>query len=94
MKTECKCYILDKNVLTDDEYELLYGIVSSVEPDYPFLIRMKDIHDYFYEVCEINGKELTNGEGKIVKMNYEKEIKFLSGLLDDSQDFEYIIVEI
>lgn len=94
MKTECKCYILDKDVLTDDEYELLYGIVTSQEPVYPFLVRMKDIQDCFYEACEVNGKELIDSEGKTIIMRCEGEIKFLSGLMDDSQDFEYIIVDV
>jgi len=87
-------YVIEKDVLTDSEYELLCNISGAWNAESSFAVKISDIKDCLEITKEVNdGSEVMDCSGRKFVPNYDSDINFMTKLIDETAGCEYIIVE-
>lgn len=87
-------YVIDKDVLIDTEYQILCDISGAWNAESSFAIKTKDIKESLESTIDMNtGEEVTDCSGRVWIPDYDSEINFLTKILKEVENCEYLIIQ-
>lgn len=88
-------YVIQYKDLTDPQLDILVNVSGCFNPNYSFIVLVKDISYCLETTIELNdGSEVCDCSGRHWVPNYDEDIEFMTKLLADAEGCEYVIVHI
>ena len=87
-------YVIERNDLTDNEYELLCNISGAWDVEFSFVVKISEIKECLDLTIENNGVEVCDCSGRHWDADYDLDINFMENLLKDSDECEFVIVKL